>query len=506
MADDLSPSEVRATALRGLRSIVIARPAAELVLLGSTVVLARLITPADFGRYAVAFLVSGLGLVPLSGLEAALVQREEPDRSHLQSLFGLCLLAAVGFCLLALIGARLIVEPIFGGRTADFVRISTIGTLISAFNMVPAALLQRRLSIKRLSILDVVNTAAGAVASIVLAILGWGGYALVVGGLGGVLTMTAINWVWAPPPLPWVHRQAARDLLRFAVPQSGAGWAWVGFANIDYAIVGAILGPRQAGYYSRAYIVGVNYKSKISQVLSTIGFPVLARVRDQQEMAAIRRQMVRPLTIIVFPLLAFLVVTAPVLIPAVFGRRWSPAVTPTQILAIGGATTLAIDAAGTALMAAGRTRALLAFGWAHLLSYGGLVLAVAHLGIVNVAIAAACDHAVFMLISYRMMLRQPARAALRYLWQDIGPGVVCGAMFGAIAVPTSALLASIHTTTILYLISVSAFPGAVSALGVRLFYPEAWRIATVIIGQVLPGRLQLGWGLGRLVHPKGLSH
>ena len=73
--DSLPPAELRSTTLRGLRWTVIARPASELILLGSMVVLAHLVSPAEFGRFAVAAIVGDLALIPLAGVGAALVQR-----------------------------------------------------------------------------------------------------------------------------------------------------------------------------------------------------------------------------------------------------------------------------------------------------------------------------------------------------------------------------------------------------------------------------------------------
>src|SRR5439155_6113348 len=129
---------------------------------------------------------------------------------------------------------------------------------------------------------------------------------------------------------------------------------WVGFRNCDYAIVGARLGAVQAGLYFRAYSIAIEYQKKISLVMSAVGFPVLSRAGSAEEMAALRGQMVRLLTIVLFPLLVLLAVLAPVFVPWLFGPAWAPAVVPTQILALGGAATLVIDAVGAALMAQGR--------------------------------------------------------------------------------------------------------------------------------------------------------
>ena len=174
--------------------------------------------------------------------------------------------------------------------------------------------------------------------------------------------------------------------------------------------------------YFRAYTLAVEYQAKIGVVMNQVGFPVLARTRSDADLAQLRRQMVRALTIVLFPLLALLAILAPVLVPFVFGPNWAPASVPVQILAVGGASTLVINAVGTVLMAKGRTRALLGFGMSHFLVYGLAVLLVVGHGIVAVAIAAAVVHTGFLFVAYALMLRGSAERPLLRLRSDLAAG------------------------------------------------------------------------------------
>ena len=87
--------------------------------------------------------------------------------------------------------------------------------------------------------------------------------------------------------------------------------------------------------------------------MTTVGFPMLSRTQTAVEMAHLRSQMVRLLSLVLFPLLVLLAIVAPVFVPWLFGHVWAPAVVPTQILALGGAATLVIDTIGAVLMASG---------------------------------------------------------------------------------------------------------------------------------------------------------
>ncbi len=137
-----------------------------------------------------------------------------------------------------------------------------------------------------------------------------------------------------------------------------------------------------------------------------------------------RGHMVRLIAILTFPLLAILAITAPELVPWLFGSEWSPAVVPMQILAVGGASTLVIDAVGVALMASGRPRALLGFGFGHFGTYAGAVLIATPWGLAGVAAAATIVHTAFMVVAYKLMVRGTDESWVRHLWADVGPATV----------------------------------------------------------------------------------
>src|SRR5262249_53276735 len=155
----------------------------------------------------------------------------------------------------------------------------------------------------------------------------------------------------------------------------------------------------------RAYQLAVEYQSKIAAVMTQIAFPVLARTEGGDELLALRQRMVQLLTVAVFPILATLLLVAPVAIPWLFGPDWAPTVVPTQILVLGGAATMTINACGSALMAQGRARTLLGYGIGHFVAYVGAVLIVAKSGIVAVAIAGSVVHTIFLGVAYVVMLR-----------------------------------------------------------------------------------------------------
>jgi O-antigen/teichoic acid export membrane protein len=484
--DAVKPADVRSTTLRGLRWTLIARPATELIALCSMVILARIVAPAEFGRYAIAAVVVAFATIPAAGVGVALVQRPDVSREQLQAGFALALMTGLALVGIVLVGASLVVVPVFGARTAELVRLATPLCILSALGTVPSALLQRRLAFRRLSVIDVSTVAVQSATSVAMAVAGLAGASLVLGMLAGGLVATGLMWAWAPAPYPRLRRGPARDVMAYGLPASLAAISWVGFANCDYAIVGARLGPLKAGFYFRAYTVSVEYQKKVSQLMNTVGFPVLSRTEGTSERAALRSRMVGLLALLLFPLLVLLAIIAPIFIPFFFGPQWMPAVVPTQILAIGGAATVVIDAAGAALMASGRPRALVGYGWAHFAVYGGAVLLVAPLGLNAVAIAAAVVHTSFLLIAYIVLLRGSGQRPLLTLWRDVAPAILSCAILAAVAVPASMALVSAGIPVLSYLVAESVIAAIVYLLTLRLVFPDTWSGLRSLLGHILP--------------------
>ena len=407
-------------------------------MMGSLVVLARLIPPAAFGPYAVAVVVQEFAIgIQGQGVGSALVQRPTASREHLQAGQALGLSIGVVLAGLTYLAAWVLVKPIFGGPTASLVALSSPLFVIYAIGTVPFATLRRRFAFRRLSILDVANTSVRLGVSIGLAVAGLGARSLVWAALAGGVVFSAAAWCSAPPPLPRFRSGPVRDLLSYGVSASLAAISWVGFRNCDYAIIAARVGTLQSGFYFRAYTLAVEYQRKISDVMVTVAFPILARTADEAQLHMLRGQMVRVLTTVLFPLLTLLAVLAPVLLPWLLGAPWAPAVVPTQILAIGGASTLVIDTTGVVFMASGRSRAMLLFGLGHFAAYGMVVWFIAPYGIDKVAIVAAGVHTLFVFVSYALMMRGSFARTLRDIWADVAPDAVSSLALAAVAVPAS---------------------------------------------------------------------
>jgi PST family polysaccharide transporter len=492
-ADDVrSNPDLTQAAAAGLRWIAYARVAIEVALFGSMVFLARLIPPEAFGIFAVVTIVQELALtMPMEGIGGALVQRRSIDREHLQA--GLALSLGVGLALAALVVllALSVVEPLFGEETSWLMVATAPCLLIGGVYALPMAVLRRKLDFRRISIIDVSQNLVRTVATLALALAGLDAPALVFGGAIGMVLALIMGLAFAPVPLPRWRSAAVRDLLPYGGPAALATVAWTGFRNGDYAVIGSVLGPAQAGLYWRGYQLAVEYQSKVAVLMVQVAFPVLARTAGMMEMLALRQRMVRLQTAVIFPLLAILFIVAPVLVPWLFGPAWEGAVVPTQILVLGGAATVVINACGSALMAAGRARALLGYGVAHFAVYVGSVLVVAHLGIGAVAVAGAVVHGIFLAVAYEVLLRGHVGSPLRVLWQDLAPALTACVALLAAGLLADLGLAEVGAPVLLHISGVALVGAAAYLAALRIGFPASAHDLRAAVDRLLPGGLSV---------------
>ena len=212
----------------------------------------------------------------------------------------------------------------------------------------------------------------GAGVAVGLALAGIDAKALVLGGLSATVCLTAVAVVAAPNAAPRPTAAGIAAVGTFSASVTASSFVYSLFRNVDYWILGARLGPVSVGYYWRAYQLGVDYQSKISQIMLRVAFPVYTRVESLDELRRLRRKIVRTHAVVIIPLMAFFIGTAPVLIPWVFGAAWQPAVRPAQIIAVAGIAYSIATGTGPLMVAVGKPHALLVWSVCELVALCGI--------------------------------------------------------------------------------------------------------------------------------------
>ena len=302
-------------------------------------ILARLVSPGDFGVVSAALIVIALStIVSQVGVGPALVQRGALERRHIDSAFLASLVLGLGLGAAVWVGAPL---------AARFFRIGDVTAVLrglawlfplQGLAAVAESLVKRELRFRWLANVDVISYGAGyGLVGIPAALLGMGVWALVAGQLAHNVFKTGLLLYGKPPHLRGrLELAALRDLMYF-----GGGFTVAKIANQvalqgDYLVVGRYLGATELGYYGRAYNLMSAPASGIGTVLDAVLFPVMARVQHEpQRLTVAYRRGMALITLGVLPPSVALLLLAPEVVHVVLGPRWAPMIVAFQILAAG---------------------------------------------------------------------------------------------------------------------------------------------------------------------------
>ena len=499
--DDVRREDLRAAALSGVRWVSAGRVVCEMAAFASTLVLARLLTPREFGVVAVALVVQALAsCVTTSGIAAALVQRAGVSRAHARASMAIALAAGVAGTG-ATVGSTFALRPLIGDAVADNVLLASPVFLLVALGATAHGLLQRRLAFAALTAAEAVSTLTGIISGVVLALAGLGASALIIGALARSLVHAIVVVAVARPGLPRWHAAEGREILAFAAPAAFGSAGHLAFRQVDYVIVAAQAGLSQAGFFWRAYQLAFEYQQKLSVVMQKLAFPIYARGRDIADMRHLRLRIVRVHGVLMFPLLFWLIAVAPELIPWLYGAQWEPVVVPVQILAVGALAVPILAGTGALLLAAGRPRELMAINWLTAGAYAAVVLAVAGQGLRTLCVAIVAFQAVKLVLIQRLVVARVLGVRTRMLLRETLPGLTSGVALLAVTAAIDRGLAGAGVPGPLA-IALATPVGALTYLWVlRTGHPAAWRDGMLIVQRVLRRPASVGRARRAVVKP-----
>jgi O-antigen/teichoic acid export membrane protein len=492
-AQELGSSELREAAVSGMRWFAAAKVTSEVLQLVAAVALARLISPADFGNAAVAMILLPLAVIlTYEGFGSALVQRKLITDGHYEAATLTSVASGFALSLITFFLAPVLAAPIFGDEVAHLIQLASPAFALAGIGAVSRAHLLRRLDFRSSSLIETASLVLGSFSAVGLAAAGMGAEALVLGGVITTAIASLLLIVAAPPSRPRWRSQELAEISRFGSPAAAAGVLYVAISNVDYAVLAARLSATQVGIYWRAFQLGVLYQDKLSGVMMRLAFPLYSRTRDLDEMKRLHERATRVHGAVVVPLLAILIVTAPELVPLVFGDAWRAAVEPTQILAVAGMIAAILTGYPQVMLAAGRPRPLMVFNCCVLVVYGLAVLATASLGLATVAVAVVIVHVAMLAAVYLILFRRVLGIPIGRLVSDLAPAVLGSAAIVAIGLPLAVLLRELDVAAPLVILGVGCTGLLVQALTLRTFFPAVWNDVSSLIRRILPERPALG--------------
>jgi len=333
-------------------------------------VLANLLPVADFGLIAMAgVFLALLNLVSDQGIGSAIVQRREVEDAHLDSALWANLALGVILAVLAIATSGLVASFYREPRLGPIIACLSARFLVQPFSVVPQALLTRRFQFREIALRSLVSRVLGGIVGIVLALLGWGVWSLVAQELTGVLAEAVVLWTvtsWRPH---WrFSRTHFAELFAFGIRITGLSLTRFLHYQLTPLLLGFLAGPVALGYYSVGFKMLQALLQMMQGILTTVALPAFARLQTQ--LARLRQLFYEAsslLSLVGFPVLAGIIVTAPELVTVLFGQKWAASVPVLQVLSVSGFATTMLAPEGPILMALNKP------GWLLRLSLLGAV-------------------------------------------------------------------------------------------------------------------------------------
>ena len=246
-------------------------------------VLARLLTPADFGLVAMsASVIAFVTLFRDLGLSTATIQRQKIDQNTASGIFVINFVTALLLMFVACVSAPFIAAAFDDPRLATTIIVSSGTIPIAALGAQHAAQFERELQFFTTQWIAVIGTAAGSVGGILLAFYGAGYWALLIGAWIVVLSQTILLWLWSPwRPTRVRNWRGTRSALGFGLSITASSLIIYFSRQFDKLLVGWRWGGEELGYYSRAYAILMIPQTLVSGPISSAVLPGLSRLQSQ---------------------------------------------------------------------------------------------------------------------------------------------------------------------------------------------------------------------------------
>ncbi len=377
---------------------------------GFVLILARLLTPNDFGLVAMALVITGFVIAFADlGLGAALVQRQTIDERDRSTVFwiglGAGLVLTVAGIALAVPLAKFYGEPAVQGLMAAL----SLSFLVTALGATQRALLTREMNFRTLEVSTIAGVYAGGTVGIACASAGAGAWSLVIQQLTNAGVATTVLWLtssWRPRLI--CSLASLRSLGGYGGNVLGTRLTYAAQESALPLIIGRSLGSGALGIFTIAYTMVLAPLGRLAIPIGEVLFPAFARLqREPARMADFWLRALRVLAAFCIPAMSGLVVVAPDLVPLVLGDQWVDAVPVVQILAWVGLLQALAAWNGTILMGLGRANTLFRATSAFLIVYVIAFLVGVQWGIVGTAVAYAIAstglEAVYLLLTTRAL-------------------------------------------------------------------------------------------------------
>jgi O-antigen/teichoic acid export membrane protein len=300
--------------------------AAQLITWASTIMVVRLLDPADYGLFAMSqVVITALAFLNGASFATSLVQTAHVDERRIAQMFGLLLvfallLASVQF-IFAPYAAAWFGEPLL----TEMLRVQAVIYLTVPFTALPSELLARRLDYRRQGQVNMASAVIGAALALVLAWRGWGVWALVIAPIA-MFTVRAVGMTLAAGlrVRPVFDPRGAWDLVTFGGTLTACQLFWIIQSQSDIVIAGRMFDAHDLGLYSEALFLTLIVTGRFIPSINEVALAAYAELhREGKPLAPYYLNTVRMVMLVAAPVYAGLALTSEAAILTLFGPKWA---------------------------------------------------------------------------------------------------------------------------------------------------------------------------------------
>ncbi|MBL1210226.1 lipopolysaccharide biosynthesis protein [Geminocystis sp. GBBB08] len=321
-------------------------------------ILARLLTPQDFGLLSLAnIFLAFMNIFLEQGFTSALIQRKKLDSEHLDTAFCTQVITGIFLTFISFFLAKNIALFFNQPRLTVIIQCFSFLFIINSFGHIFQAVLQRDLNFKILAVRSLIAIIISGFLAIIFALLGFGVWSLVIQQFtyesGIVIVMwNAIDW---RPKLKFSYAHF-QDLFNFSIYIFFTQFLMFFYIKSDNLLIGYFLGEIALGYYAIAYRILEVMTQLLIGVINQVAFPTFSKI--QTDITLLRQtflQAIQFTSLIAFPAFFGLLALTPEIIITLFGKQWTPSILVLRILIFSGILSSFFSCMGAVFLTLGKS-------------------------------------------------------------------------------------------------------------------------------------------------------
>ena len=330
----------------------------------SGIVLARLLTPFDYGCIGMllVFITVSESFID-GGFGAALIQKKRPTQADYSTIFFWNLALSGLFYIVLYFSAPAIARFYDIPLLCDVLRVQGLILFIYALNLIQRNQLKKQLKFKVIAITRIATSFIALIVTIIMAYFGFGVWALVSQYLIGATIPTIVFWIYTKWRPSWMFSwQSFKELFGFGVFMFLTHMLNSLSNQIQKLFIGRLYNPVTLGFYSKALSTEALASHTISGVMTSVTFPLYAEVQDDKaKMQNMIKRLTSTIAYITFPLLIILLLSAKPVFILLYSDRWIESVPYFQVLCLAGLGTCLTSVNTQPIAAVGKSKTM--FNW-----------------------------------------------------------------------------------------------------------------------------------------------